>query len=47
LPEGIGQLEIVNGAGHWAWKDAPGRFWPMIAEFIDSTVHASEGRLRG
>ncbi len=34
LPEGIGQLEVVDGAGHWAWKDAPDRFWPMIIEFI-------------
>jgi proline iminopeptidase len=38
LPEGIGRLEVVEGAGHWAWKDAPDRFWPMIVEFIHSTV---------
>jgi pimeloyl-ACP methyl ester carboxylesterase len=38
LPEGIGRLEVVDGAGHWAWKDAPDRFWPMIVEFIHSTV---------
>lgn len=38
LPEGIAQLEVIHGAGHWAWKDAPDRFWPIIVEFIDSTT---------
>jgi proline iminopeptidase len=36
LPEGVGQLEIVGAAGHWAWKDAPERYWPTIVEFIES-----------
>ncbi len=26
LPEGIARLEIIDGGGHWAWKDAPDRF---------------------
>ena len=26
LSEGIGHLEVIDGAGHWAWKDAPDRF---------------------
>lgn len=48
LPEGIAQLEVIDGAGHWAWKDAPDRFWPIIIEFIGSTtrrerVEASAG----
>jgi proline iminopeptidase len=34
LPAGIGRLEVIAGAGHWAWKDAGDRFWPMIFEFI-------------
>jgi proline iminopeptidase len=38
LPEDVGQLEVISGAGHWAWKDAPERFWPMIVEFIHSTT---------
>jgi pimeloyl-ACP methyl ester carboxylesterase len=42
LPEGIAQLEVIDGAGHFAWLDAPDRFWPMIIEFIDSTIR-SEG----
>ncbi|MDP8910402.1 MAG: alpha/beta hydrolase, partial [Chloroflexota bacterium] len=38
LPEDVAQLEVISGAGHWAWKDAPERFWPMIADFIDSAT---------
>ncbi len=38
LPGDIGQLEVLEGAGHWAWKDAPDRYWPMIIEFIHSTI---------
>jgi pimeloyl-ACP methyl ester carboxylesterase len=40
LPEGIGRLEVIEGAGHWAWKDAPDRFWPMVREFVDSATGA-------
>ncbi len=38
LPEGLAQLEVVDGAGHFTWLDAPDRFWPMMIEFIDSTI---------
>jgi pimeloyl-ACP methyl ester carboxylesterase len=38
LPKDVAQLEVISGAGHWAWKDAPERFWPMIADFIHSTT---------
>lgn len=34
LPDGIGRLEVIPGAGHWAWKDVPDHYWPMIVEFI-------------
>lgn len=34
LPEGIGQLEVIDGAGHFTWMDAPDPFWAMIIEFI-------------
>jgi proline iminopeptidase len=36
LPEGLGRLEVNEGAGHWAWKDAPDRYWAMILDFIRS-----------
>jgi proline iminopeptidase len=38
LPEGTAQLEIIDGAGHFTWKDAPDRYWPVITEFIASTA---------
>jgi hypothetical protein len=37
-PRGIAQLEVIDGAGHWPWKDAPNRSWPVIAAFINSTI---------
>jgi proline iminopeptidase len=33
IPEGIAQLRVIPGAGHWAWKDAPEALWEMIIEF--------------
>ena len=38
LPEGIAQLEVIDGAGHFTWMDVPDRFWPTIIEFVDSTT---------
>jgi pimeloyl-ACP methyl ester carboxylesterase len=37
-PEGTAQLTIIKGAGHFTWKDAPDRYWPMIIEFINDTM---------
>lgn len=42
LPETIGRLEVIDGAGHWAWKDAPDRFWRLMAQFIDSAEAESD-----
>jgi pimeloyl-ACP methyl ester carboxylesterase len=38
LPEGIGRLEVIEGAGHFTWMDAPERFWPMITHFIQGAT---------
>ena len=38
LPEGIAQLEIFEGAGHFTWMDAPDRYWPRMIEFIDGAT---------
>ena len=38
LPDGIARLEVVDGAGHFTWLDAPDRYWPTIIEFIHSTT---------
>jgi proline iminopeptidase len=34
LPEGIGRLEVLEGAGHFAWKDVPDRYWPLLLDFV-------------
>jgi pimeloyl-ACP methyl ester carboxylesterase len=33
-----GRLEIIEDAGHFTWKDAPDRYWPLIEEFVRSAV---------
>jgi proline iminopeptidase len=38
LPRGIAKLAITTGAGHFTWKDAPERYWPMIIDFINTTT---------
>jgi len=35
LPEGIAQLDVVDGAGHFTWLDAPERYWPALVEFVE------------
>ena len=34
LPDSLGTLEVIRGAGHFTWLDAPGAFWPVITNFI-------------
>ena len=38
LPEGIAQLAVVEDAGHFTWKDAPDRYWPLITDFVTTTT---------
>ena len=38
LPEGIGRLEMIRGAGHFPWKDVPDRYFPLIVGFVDDVV---------
>ncbi len=33
LAPGIGRLEILDGAGHFSWLDAPERLFGLLAEF--------------
>ena len=28
------RLEVLEGAGHFTWKDAPDRYWPLLTEFV-------------
>jgi len=39
---GIGRLEILEGAGHFAWKDVPDRYWAILQGFITSVKSGSE-----
>jgi proline iminopeptidase len=34
LPGGSARLEVIKGAGHFSWKDAPDRYWPLISDFV-------------
>ena len=34
LPDGSVQFEVIDGAGHFPWKDVPDRYWPLITEFV-------------
>jgi proline iminopeptidase len=34
LPGGVGRLEVIPGAGHFTWLDAPERYWPAVAGFV-------------
>lgn len=34
LPGGVGRLEVIEGAGHFPWKDAPERYWLVLQDFV-------------
>ena len=34
LPRGVGRLEVIEGAGHFPWKDEPDRYWAVIEDFV-------------
>jgi len=36
LPDEIGRLDVVDGAGHFPWRDSPARYWSSIEGFITS-----------
>jgi pimeloyl-ACP methyl ester carboxylesterase len=38
LPEGRARLEVVAGAGHFTWKDAPDRYWPLLTGFVTAAA---------
>jgi pimeloyl-ACP methyl ester carboxylesterase len=38
LPHGIARLEVIEGAGHFTWLDAPDCYWPMLIDFIHGTI---------
>jgi len=34
----IGQLAVIEGAGHFPWLDRPGHFWSVIRTFVAATT---------
>lgn len=38
LPGTTARLEVIEGAGHFTWKDAPDRYWPLLTEFVTSAT---------
>jgi proline iminopeptidase len=38
LPPGVGRLEVIEGAGHFPWKDVPDRYFALIADFVTQPV---------
>ena len=44
LPDGIAQLEVIEGAGHFPWRDVPDRYWSLLGGFVrTSTVTRAYG----
>ena len=44
LPKHVATLDVIDGAGHFTWMDAPERFWSVIVEFIRSTTERNPSR---
>jgi proline iminopeptidase len=34
LPDGLAELDVVQGAGHFTWLDAPDHYWPVLTGFV-------------
>lgn len=42
LPNGIGRLEVIDGAGHFPWRDSPEHYWSVLLEFVQDTWKAEK-----
>ena len=42
LPEGIGRLEVIEGAGHFPWKDAPAQYMRVLEDFVTGVSGPSD-----
>jgi pimeloyl-ACP methyl ester carboxylesterase len=38
MPSGRARLEVIANAGHFAWRDAPGRYWPVVTDFVSQVM---------
>jgi pimeloyl-ACP methyl ester carboxylesterase len=34
LRDGVGELVVLEDAGHFTWKDTPERYWPVLTGFV-------------
>ena len=41
LPAGVGHLDVIEGAGHFPWRDAPERYWRGLSDFLDAVARPS------
>jgi pimeloyl-ACP methyl ester carboxylesterase len=44
MTPGRARLEVVAGAGHFTWRDAPDRYWPLLTEFVTAAEAARVGQ---
>jgi pimeloyl-ACP methyl ester carboxylesterase len=44
LPKGVGELRVIEGAGHFSWRDAPDEFFGVVEDFIGSVSKRVESR---
>jgi proline iminopeptidase len=38
LPDGAARLDVVPGAGHFTWLDAPEHYWQVLTGFVAATA---------
>ena len=38
LRDGTAQLEVIERAGHFPWRDAPDLYWPLLINFVTATA---------
>lgn len=43
LPDGSARLEVIEGAGHFTWRDAPDRYWPIVLDFLATYSSSGSG----
>jgi len=41
LAPGGARLAIIEGAGHFPWKDQPARYWPVLDDFLERVQRTS------
>lgn len=44
LPPDLPRVEILESAGHFAWRDAPETFWPLVTSFLEEYAPAQVDR---